>query len=54
MMGTGMMDMNCPSSSQFAIYNKIKSKKQHIIYPDFQHENIPDFEDKTYQFLSKL
>lgn len=47
-------DMNCPPSSQFAIYNKIKSKKQHIIYPDFQHENIPDFEDKTYQFLSKL
>nr|WP_243238301.1 acetylxylan esterase [Ruminococcus hominis] len=46
--------MNCPPSSQFAIYNKIKSKKQHIIYPDFQHENIPDFEDKTYQFLSKL
>ena len=40
----------------FAVCNlqQNKSKKQHIIYPDFQNENIPDFEDKTYQFLSKL
>lgn len=54
MMGTGMMDMNCPPSSQFAVYNKIQSQKKHVIYPDFCHEAIPDFTDKTYQFLSKL
>lgn len=54
MMGTGMMDMNCPPSSQFAVYNKIRSEKTHVIYPDFRHENIPDYVDRTYQFLSKL
>lgn len=54
MMGTGMMDINCPPSSQFAVYNKIRSAKTHVIYPDFRHENIPDYVDRTYQFLSKL
>lgn len=54
MMGTGMMDMNCPPSSQFAVYNKIRSVKTHVIYPDFRHENIPDYIDRTYQFMSKL
>lgn len=54
LLGTGMMDMNCPPSSQFAVYNKIEAPKTHVVYPDFQHENIPDFTDKTYAFLSKL
>lgn len=54
LMGTGLMDTSCPPSSQFAIYNKIKAKKTHIIYPDFKHENIPDFTDKSFRFLGEL
>lgn len=54
LMGTGMMDMTCPPSTQFAVYNKIRAPKKHIIYPDFCHEDIPDFSDRSYQFLSRL
>lgn len=54
LMGTGMMDMNCPPSTQYAIYNKILSPKEHVLYPEFQHEKIYDFWDKTYQFLCGL
>ena len=32
---TGLMDNICPPSTQFAAYNKITSKKQMTIYPDF-------------------
>lgn len=53
-MGTGLMDQVCPPSTQFAAYNKINSNKEMVIYPDFGHENLPDFSDLTYQFMSKL
>jgi len=52
--GTGLMDTVCPPSSQFAAYNKITAPKQMVVYPDFGHENIPDFSDRTYRFMMDL
>jgi len=54
LMGTGLMDRICPPSSQFAAYNKIKSKKDVVIYPDFGHEGLPGFNDKAFEFMSGL
>jgi cephalosporin-C deacetylase len=54
MMGVGLMDTVCPPSSQFAAYNKITAPKKLEIYPDFAHEKLPGFDDKTIQFLSQL
>ncbi|MCU6733565.1 alpha/beta fold hydrolase [Diplocloster agilis] len=54
LMGTGLMDTNCPPSTQFAFYNKLTGEKESILYPDFRHENIPDFNDKTFQFMRGL
>ena len=54
MMGCGLMDKICPASSQFAAYNKITSEKEVVIYPDFGHEGLPGFSDRTFQFLAKL
>ena len=54
MMGVGLMDTICPPSSQFAAYNKIKTKKSLVIYPDFGHEGLPGHQDKIFQFLAKL
>jgi cephalosporin-C deacetylase len=51
MMGVGLMDTICPPSTQFAAYNKIKSKKSLEIYPDFGHEGLPGFWDKAFQFM---
>jgi cephalosporin-C deacetylase len=54
LMGCGLMDKICPPSSQFAAYNKIVSEKEVAIYPDFGHETLPGFNDRAFQFLSKL
>ncbi|MDR3122559.1 MAG: acetylxylan esterase, partial [Treponema sp.] len=51
---TGLMDTICPPSSQFAMYNKIRTKKQFLLYPDFGHEGLPDCDDLTFAFLSQL
>jgi cephalosporin-C deacetylase len=52
--GIGLMDTICPPSSQFAAYNKIPSPKEMVIYPDFGHEGLPEFNDKAFQFLAGL
>jgi len=54
MLGTGFADTICPPSTQFAAYNKIKSKKSLEIYPDYGHEHLPAFWDKAFQFMLGL
>ena len=54
LMATGLMDNICPPSTQFAAYNKISSKKEVVIYPDFGHEHLPGFNDKTFEFMTGL
>ncbi|NSW91450.1 MAG: acetylxylan esterase [Firmicutes bacterium] len=54
LMGTGLQDTICPPSTQFAAYNKIKSKKRMVIYPDFGHEGLPGFDDMVYSFMIGL
>lgn len=51
LMGTGLMDTMCLPSTQFAAYNKITSKKDVVIYPDYGHEGLPEFGDMTYEFM---
>ncbi len=53
-MATGLMDDVCPPSTQFAAYNKIKSKKSVLIYPDYRHEYISFIGDRVYEFFSDL
>jgi len=53
-MGTGLMDTVCPPSTQFAAYNKITSKKNVCIYPDFGHEGLPGFNDAIFEFMCGL
>lgn len=49
--GMGLMDTICPPSTQFAVYNKLTSPKEMVIYPDFGHESIPGWNDQAFQFL---
>ena len=51
---TGLMDTICPPSSQFAAYNKIKSEKSLVIYPDFGHEGLPEINDIVFQYMQGL
>jgi cephalosporin-C deacetylase len=54
LMLTGLMDTICPPSTQFAAYNKITSKKNMVIYPDFGHEGLPESSDIIYEFMMGL
>ncbi len=54
LMSVGLMDSICPPSTQFAAYNRIPSRKDLLIYPDFGHEALPGAADRIFQFLSDL
>ena len=54
LMFTGLMDTTCPPSTQFAMYNKVKSKKNVIFYPEYGHESLKGANDKIFEFLSEL
>ena len=54
MMATGLMDNVCPPSTQFAAFNRIPTQKEHVLYPDFGHEHLPDFDDMTFQYMRKM
>ena len=51
LMGTGLMDKVCPPSTQYAIFNKVTSSKDIVIYPDYEHEVLPGFDDRAIQFM---
>jgi cephalosporin-C deacetylase len=50
----GLMDTICPPSTQFAAYNRITSRKELLIYPDYGHEGLPGSADRIYDFLAQL
>ena len=54
MMATGLMDDVCPPSTQYAAYNRLTCEKKHVIYPDFGHEHLPDFDDITFQYMLEM
>lgn len=54
LMATGLSDQVCPPSTQFAVYNKLKTNKELILYPDFGHEDLPGLRDRHYKFFDQL
>jgi len=54
LMPIGLMDSVCPPSTQFAAWNKITSKKEVLIYPDFGHEGLPGANDAVFDFMADL
>ncbi len=53
LMATGLMDDVCPPSTQFAAFNKMKCKKDVVIYPDYRHEGMPGWDDRVFTFLTR-
>ena len=48
--GTGLADTVCPPETQYAVYNALACPKRHVLYPDFGHEEIQDFDDMIINF----
>ena len=51
---TGLMDRECPPSTQFAAYNAITAPKRCELWPDYGHEVCPDMEDTAMRFLLEM
>lgn len=51
---TGLMDRECPPSTQFAAYNGISAPKRYELWPDYGHEVCPDMEDVAMEFLLEM
>jgi cephalosporin-C deacetylase len=51
-MGLTLQDAVCPPSTQFAVYNTIRSRKRRHIYADFGHEALPGLTDLIFGFLT--
>lgn len=49
--GTGLSDTVCPPCTQYAVYNNLTCKKQHVIFPDYDHEEIQAFDDMILSFF---
>lgn len=54
LMVTGMKDPICPPSTQFAVYNKIHSEKEYLLYPEYGHEYLPYLGDKVFKRFKAL
>jgi len=54
LMQTGLVDNICPPSTQFAMYNKVTSKKKVIMYPEYGHELPSSGYDVVFEFLADL
>jgi cephalosporin-C deacetylase len=54
LMFTGLMDQICPPSTQFAAYNRITAPKEMVLYPDYEHEDLPGCRDRTFEFLRAI
>jgi cephalosporin-C deacetylase len=54
LMPVGLMDTICPPSTQFAAYNKIRSEKRLLVYPDYGHEGLPGANDRIFDFMAGL
>ncbi|KQY80037.1 acetyl esterase [Paenibacillus sp. Root52] len=51
---TGLADTICPPSTQFAVYNRIQSSKELLVYHEYGHEYIPRLSDRTLQAFLNL
>lgn len=52
--GSRPMDTVCSPSPQFATHNKIQSRKELRVYPEYGHEPIPGHQDEIFQFMMGL
>ncbi len=47
----GLKDTTCPPSTQYAVYNRIKSTKYMNLFYDFDHENLTNLNDEIFSFI---
>lgn len=54
LMASGLADTVCPPSTHFAFYNKVKSEKNVLIFPEYGHVYLRGWEDIAFKKLLEL
>ena len=52
-MGVGLQDAICPPVTNFAVFNRLKGKKQFIVYPDAKHYVDKEFHSLALKWMRK-
>lgn len=54
LLASGELDSISHLENNKKLFKNVKSKKEHLIYPRYDHERINDFEDKKMLFLDRI
>ena len=52
-MGVGLQDAICPPVTNFAVYNRLRGKKEFIVYPDAKHYVDKEFHSLALKWMRK-
>lgn len=53
LLATGLLDTVTPPSTQYAVFNRMKGLKKHLVFAKFGHELVNRFEDEFLNFIHK-
>ena len=51
LLGTGLLDQTASPKCQYAIFNRARGPKTHLVYPKYGHERINFFENELLKFF---
>ncbi len=51
---TGLLDTECPPSTQFAAYNQISAPKKYELWPEYGHEECDDMQEESMRYLLEM
>lgn len=54
LVGTALLDEFSPPSTQYALFNNAKCRKEHIVFKKYGHELNNFFENENLKFLIEL
>jgi len=49
----GLQDAICPPVTNFAVYNRLKGKKEFLVYPNAKHYVEEEFHSLTFEWMRK-
>ena len=52
-MGVGLQDAICPPVTNFAVYNRLKGKKEFLVYPRAKHYVDKEFHSLAFKWMRK-
>jgi len=52
-MGVGLQDAICPPATNFAVYNRLKGKREYLVYPRAKHNVEKEFHSLAFKWMRK-